>query len=133
MPNGHPQPGMPVPSNPHSSTPTPGSNIFVSTPPNCQFVYHPAVFEMVTVSRERIESLVELGPSIYFGMFGIAIGIAVTAWTTILTVDLGSKTFAGFIGTAIATTILSIFFGIKGWKAYSESRDKLSQIFPKVP
>jgi hypothetical protein len=103
-------------------------------PPNCKFIHHTAVFEMVTVTRERIEGLMEGDTSLYFGYLGITVGIAGTAWSAILTVnDMADKTFAGFMGIALATSILSLVFMVKAIKARGAMRKKLEEILPPRP
>jgi hypothetical protein len=91
--------------------------------------YSPRELTMRTMSDSELDTLVSYGSSLDLTFFGATFGAFVTLLLTVLTVSLpGAREFTAFVGATILTSVLSLYFGIRGVRAYSAGQKMLEAI-----
>ena len=70
-----------------------------------------------------------LQAALHMALFGIGFGSALTLWVTVFTVDFKPPfVFAGFLTTAIFSTIFTIYFGLRSGIDIRNSQKRIEAI-----
>lgn len=90
--------------------------------------FMPREVRMHYVSETELDDLKSGWASPSLALFGVTFGAAVTAVVTILTVEMSAQLFAGFVGAAIATTCLTVLFGVQAVREYRALTRRVNEI-----
>jgi hypothetical protein len=89
-------------------------------------VRYPQVeWRLYALNEDQLTSLERGASSASLGFLGLTGGIAFSALTTIMTVDLPDRTLAVFWAFLVATTVLSLWFAYQ-WRRDKKSMDTLT-------
>lgn len=80
------------------------------------------------LNEEQLQGLKQGANSASLGLLGPFGGIAFSALTTIVTVELTERATAWFVGFLVASTGLSIFFSHQTWHENRRTRDLIARI-----
>lgn len=82
-----------------------------------------------TVSEHELDQLKACGASNNLALFGISVGVLVTATATLATVTIDdAKVFGAFMGVAVFFIVLTIAFGTGAWRDRGEAERMVKRI-----
>lgn len=84
---------------------------------------------MHTVSGTELDTVASLSNSIHLTFFGVCFGASIAFTVVLTTVNVTQpKTFAGFVGALLVSSVLALYFGIRGGIDYAAAKKKVEEI-----
>jgi hypothetical protein len=104
-------------------------NVVSAAPVPLTVNYIPRSLTMIHVSSSDLETLSSSGNSIHLTLFGVCFGAA-TSFGGVLatTVVANPLVFGAYVGLCCGSSILSVYFGLRGISDYRAAKRKLGEL-----
>jgi hypothetical protein len=84
---------------------------------------------MHPVSATELDTVASLSNSIHLTFFGVCIGSAITFSVVLTTANVtNDRVFAAYVAALIASSVLGLYFGIRGGRDYFAAKKKIKEI-----
>jgi hypothetical protein len=85
-------------------------------------------WRLYALNEDQLANLEKGSDSVSLGLLGLFGGIAFSALTTAMTVDLPDRTLGVFVGILVGSTGLSLWFAYQAWRDRRSMRNLMARV-----